>query len=200
MTSRPPSSPLHQRLRTVYARVRRALALRHALRAAAAACVLLAFAVTAGLALPRTPAFASARLVLVLLGSVLAIGFAVGGARREAQPWDTWLESLEARFAGLRSWLRNALDLESTPATHTSGELAQAVRGETARRLDQTPLEETVPRLETRTPLVATTAALLSLVAAVVFAPQATLDAWRTLWQPAIAAPAVTIVVEPGDV
>jgi hypothetical protein len=200
MNARPTSSPLRQRLRTVYTRVRRALALRHALRAAAVAAVLLAFAVTAGLALPRTPGFASARLALVLVGSLAALAIAVTGARRETAGWDTWLESLEARFTGLRSWLRNALDLESAPATHTSGELAEAVHVETSRRLAETPLEETVPSLRPRTPLVATTAAILSLVASVALAPQATLDAWRTLWQPAIAAPAVALVVEPGDV
>lgn len=197
------ASPLRQRLRTFHDRARRALALRHALRAAAAASVLLAFAVTAGLGLPRTPGFAAARLALVVVGSLGALVVALAGARRETPAWDTWLESLEARFAGLRSWLRNALDLESAPARqsrHTSDELADAVRDETSRRLAATPLEETVPPLRSRTPLVATSAAVLSLVASVVLAPQATLDAWRTLWQPAIAAPAVTLAVEPGDV
>lgn len=199
-TSRPPTSPLQQRLRSVHTRVRRALAFRHALRAAAAACVLLAFAITAGLALPRTPGFAWARLVLLVLGSLAALAVAVGGARRDAQGWDAWLESLEARFAGLRSWLRNALDLESAPARHTSGELADAVRGETAKRLADTPLDSTVPPLQSRMPMVATAAAVLSIAAAVVLAPQATLDAWNTLWRPAMAAPPVTIAVEPGNV
>ena len=52
MTTRPPAS-LQSRLRAAHARVRRALIARHALRATAAAVVLLAFCVTAGLALPR---------------------------------------------------------------------------------------------------------------------------------------------------
>ena len=200
MTTRPPSSPLHSRLRTVYARVRRALVLRHALRAAAATAVLLAFGVTAGLALPRTPGMAWARLSTVLLGSAAALAVAVAGARRDAPAWDAWLEALEGRYAQLRSWLRNALDLEAAPLLHTSGELAEAVRGETVRRLAETPVDETVPPVQSRAPIVATSAALLSLTAAVVFAPQATLDAWRTLWRPETAAPVVTLAVEPGDV
>jgi hypothetical protein len=200
MTSRPPTSSLQTRLRSVHTRVRRALALRHALRAAAAACVLLAFAVTAGLALPRTPGFAWARLGVLILGSAVALAVAVGGARRDSQGWDAWLESLEARFAGLRSWLRNALDLESAPARHTSGELADAVRGEAAKRLTETPLDSTVPPLQSRMPMIATAAAVLSIAAAVTLAPRATLDAWNTLWRPAMAAPAVSIAVEPGNV
>ena len=174
--------------------------LRHALRASAAASVLLAFGVTAGLALPRTPEMAWVRLAFVALGSAVALAVAVAGARRESPAWDTWLESLEGRFAGLRSWLRNALDFESSTAEHTSGELADAVKGETVRRLGDTPLHETVPPLHTRVPLTATGAALLSLTAAVALAPEATLDAWRTLWQPASAAPPVALVVEPGSV
>ena len=69
MTPRPPATPLHAQLRSVHARVRRALVLRHALRASAAAMVLLAFAVTAALALPRTPGTAWARLVVFALGT-----------------------------------------------------------------------------------------------------------------------------------
>ncbi len=200
MPSRPSSSPLHARLRTVHDRVRGALVLRHALRASAAAAVLLAFGVTAGLALPRTPGMAWARLAMFAVGSALALAVAVRGARRESPRWDAWLESLEARFAGLRSWLRNALDLESAPASHTSSELADAVRGETVRRLSDTPLDGTVPKLNARAPIVAALASLLSLAAAVALAPQATLAAWRTMWQPATASPPVTLVVDPGDV
>ncbi len=174
--------------------------LRHALRASAAAAVLLAFGVTAGLALPRTPGMAWARLALFALGSGLALAIAVRGARHESPRWDAWLESLEARFAGLRSWLRNALDLENSTSSHTSSVLADAVRGETVRRLTDTPLDGTVPRINARAPIAATSAALLSLTAAVALAPQATLDSWRTLWQPATASPPVLLAVEPGDV
>ena len=52
MPPRPPDSPLSTRLLAVYGRVRRALVMRHALRASAAAVVLLAAAVTLGLTLP----------------------------------------------------------------------------------------------------------------------------------------------------
>ena len=70
MTTRPTDSPLHTRLMAVYGRVRRALVMRHALRASAAAVVLLAAAVTLGLTLPRTPGTAWARLLGFALGSV----------------------------------------------------------------------------------------------------------------------------------
>ena len=200
MTSRPPATPLRSSLRAVHARIRRALVLRHALRASAAASVLLAFAVTAGLALPRTQATAGVRLALFAAGALLSLVLAALAMRRDTPRWDGWLESLEGRFAGLRSWLRNALDLEASPGSHTSGELAQAVRSEAEQRLKATPLAETVPPLAARAPLTAVSAALLSLTAAVVFAPAPTLDAWHTLWSPGSAAPAIELRVEPGNV
>src|SRR5438067_573582 len=200
MTSFPPATPLRTRLRAVYDRVRRALVVRHALRASAAASVLLAFAVTAGLALPRTPGTAWARLALFAAGALLALGYAARSLWRDTPRWDGWLESLEGRFALLRSWLRNALDLEASPGRHTSGELAQALRGEAERKLESTPLGETVPPLAARAPLTAASAAPLSLTAAVLLAPGPTLDAWHTLWSPASAAPAVELAVEPGNV
>ncbi len=200
MTSRPPFSPLHARLHRTHAHVRRALVLRHALRASAAAAVLLACAVTAGLALPRTPGSAWLRLAVFAGGALGALVFATRGFLRETPRWDTWLESLETRFSGLRSWLRNALDVERTPGVHTSDQLAAAVREQAALRLDDTPLGETVPAVLARTPLAATSAAVLSLSAALLLAPVPTLDAWRTLWSPASAAVPVTLVVEPGDV
>ena len=200
MTSRQPATPLHRKLRSVHARVRGALVARHALRASAAAIVLLAFCVTAGLALPRTPATAWARLALFAGGAVLALSIAARAMMRDTPRWDPWLESLEARFENLKSWLRNALDLEAAPGAHTSGELAGALRDEAVRRLATTPLEETVPRLAARTPVTAASAAMLSLTAAMLLAPQPTLDAWHTLWAPASAAPPVTLVVEPGSV
>ena len=200
MTPRPPATPLRSRLRAIHARVRRALIARHVLRASAASIVLLAFAVTAGLALPRMPLTAWLRLGLFVAGAAGAVLWAARTAARETPRWDTWLESLEARFGELRSFLRNALDLEAAPAAHTSGELAEAVRDAAGRRLDATPLHDSVPSLAARTPLTAATAAMLSLSAAVLFAPGPTLDAWHTLWVPASAAPPVTLEVEPGSV
>jgi hypothetical protein len=200
MTSRPPATPLLAQLRSVHARVRRALVMRHALRASAAVIVLLVFAVTAGLALPRTPATAWARLALVALGAVAVLALAVRATLRDTPRWDAWLESIESRFSELRSWLRNALDLETAPAAHTSGELAGALRGEAGHRLRGTPLDRTVPALAGRTPAIASAAALLSLAATLLLAPRLTLDSWHTLWSPAAAAPPVELVVEPGDV
>ena len=200
MTPRTPATPLRDRLRTLHLRVRRALVLRHALRAAAAAVVLLAFGVTAGLVLPRTPLTASLRLALFAVGAAGAMVFAVRGVLREIPRWDVWLESLEERFAPLRSWLRNALDLETAPASHTSDELAGEVRDEAARRVDAAPLASTVPSLSWRRPGTAAAAAMLSLSSALFFAPGPTLDAWHTLWAPHTAAPPVTLTVEPGSV
>src|ERR1051326_1501688 len=199
MTSRPPATPLRSSLRAVHARIRRALVLRHALRASAAASVLLAFAVTAGLALPRTQATAGVRLALFAAGALRSLVLAALAMLRDTPRWAGWLESLEGRFAGLRSWLRNALDLEASPGSHTSGELAQAVRSEAEQRLKATPLAETVPPLAARAPLTAVSAALLSLTAAVVFAPAPTLDAWHTLWSPGSAAPAIELRVERSE-
>lgn len=200
MTPRTPATPLRDRLRTLHQRVRRALVLRHALRATAAALVLLTCVVTAGLVLPRSPITASLRLALFAAGAITALGFAVRGALRELPRWDTWLESLEARFEPLRSWLRNALDLEAAPDAHTSGELAGAVRSETERRVEATPLASTVPPLAWQRPAAAGSAAMLSLTAALFLAPGPTLDAWQTLWAPHTAAPPVTLAVEPGSV
>ncbi len=200
MTQPSPATPIRDRLRSLHARVRRVLVLRHALRASAAALVLLAFGVTAGLVLPRTPLTAALRLALFASGALVALGFAVRGALRELPAWDAWLESLEQRFEPLRSWLRNALDLEASPDAHTSNELAGAVRDETARRIDGTPLAETVPALGWQRPAAAGSAAMLSLTAALVLAPGPTLDAWHTLWAPHTAAPPVTLAVEPGSV
>jgi len=203
MTTRPPDSPLHTRLMAVHSRVRRALVMRHALRASASAVVLLAAAVTVGLALPHTPGTAWARLLLFAVGSVAALAVAVLAAWRDSPRWDAWLESIELRFTELRSWLRNALEFESTPAahaSHTSGALAGAVRDQAARRLEGTPLEGTIPSLRARTPLIAAAAAALSLVAAASLAPADTVESWRTLWSPGSAAPPVAIAVEPGDV
>src|SRR6266511_4241332 len=98
MTSRPPPPSLRTRLRAAHARVRRALIARHALRATAASLVLLAFCLTAGLALPRDPFTAGARLALFALGSIGAIALATAALWRQTPRWDSWLESLEQRF------------------------------------------------------------------------------------------------------
>jgi hypothetical protein len=53
-------------------------------------------------------------------------------------------------FTDLRSWLRNALEFEATPAAHTSDVLAGAVRQQAAHRLEGTPLDGTIPSLRAR--------------------------------------------------
>jgi hypothetical protein len=201
MTPRP-TPQLQPLLLAAHARVRRALIGRHALRATAASLVVLAACVTAGLALPRDPGTAGARLFVFLLGSAVALVAATFALWRETPRWDAWLESLETRFPGLRSLLRNAIDLERVaPSTaHTSNELAGAVRDDAARRLAEAPLRETVPGLRARVPLVALAAATLSLVSASMLAPVQTRAAWSTLWNPASAAPPMTLVVDPGNV
>jgi hypothetical protein len=202
MTSRPPIPPLEPLLHAAHARVRRALIGRHALRATAASLVVLVACVTAGLALPRDPFTAGARLLVFALGSLAALVAASIAMWRETPRWDAWLESLEVRFPGLKSLLRNALDLERrAPAEgHTSGELADAVRGAAAVRLASAPLRDTVPGLEGRVPLLATIAATLSLLAASLLAPGGTRASWATLWDPASAAPPMALVVDPGNV
>src|SRR5260221_1889240 len=200
MSPRPPAPSLLRPLRRLHVRVRRALVLRQALRASTAALVLLACAVTLGLALPRTPGTAWARLVLFGCGALAGLALAARAAWRDTPRWEPWLESLESRFDGLRSWLRNALDLENKPDAHTSGELAEALREETARRLDTLPLAGTVPSVQPRTPLIAAGTATLSLAALFFIAPGPALDSWHTLFAPATAAPPVELVVEPGNV
>src|SRR6266508_1448368 len=183
MTTRPPAS-LQSRLRAAHARVRRALIARHALRATAAAVVLLTFCVTAGLALPRDPVTAGLRLGLFALGSLAALAYATLALRRETPRWETWLESLERRFTDIRSWVRNAIDLEKAAAparaagaqgsnapSHTSGELADAVRAHAEHRLDGVPLRDTVPPIAGRSAFLGIAAAGLSLVAAATLAP-----------------------------
>src|SRR5215831_18883479 len=184
MTSRPPTPPLEPQLLTAHARVRRALVARHALRATAASLVLLVACVTAGLALPREPFTAGVRLLLFVLGSALALVATSIAMWRETPRWDAWLESLELRFPGLRSLLRNAVDFEHRPAgaAHTSGDLADAVRDEAARRLAEAPLRETVPALHARVPLLAAGAATLALLAATLLSPAPMRAAWATMW------------------
>src|SRR5207244_743769 len=157
---------------------------------------------------PRDPSTAVLRLGVFVLGTCVALAMATRALWRDFPRWDAWLESLEGRFTDLRSWLRNALDMEqeererggSGPAPHTSGELADAVQERAARRLDGTPLGETVPPLAARNAFLGIAVATLSLVASAVLAPGPTLAAWRTLWSPASAARPVTLGVEPGDV
>jgi hypothetical protein len=200
MTERAESHPLLNQLRRRHAAVRRALMARHALRAFAACAALLAVAFSVGVALPGGPGAALARLALLVLAGLAATAFAVRAFGAETPRFDAWLEDVEHRFPELRSWLRNALDLESARDTNTSGELAGALRAEAARRLSGAPLAKARPAVGARSPLAAAAAAAGLVVALGLLAPEAALRSWRTLWDPAAAAPPVTLAVEPGSV
>lgn len=200
MPERASSPSLRSQLRREHAAVRRALVARHALRAFAACAALLALAFSAGVALPGGPAAETTRLVLLAAAALAAVAFAVRAFAAEAPRFDAWLEGVERRFAGLRSWLRNALDLEAAPDANTSGELAGALRGEAARRLAEVPLAQARPAIAPRAPLLAAGAAAALVVALGLVAPGAALRSWRTLWDPQAAAPPVTLAVEPGSV
>jgi len=187
---------LHRRFEAV----RRALIARHALRALAAAALLLALAVLAGVARGGGTTLATARLSVFALGVLVAIVMAVRALHRELPAFDAWLEGIERRFPELRSWLRNSLDLESRPSPHTSEELADALRGEAAKRLDATPLAAERPAIRPRGPLFATLGAAGAMLVLALLLPDAAMRSWHTLWDPAAAAPPVTLAVEPGSV
>src|SRR5258708_16825082 len=98
MTPRGPEiSPLPS-LRRAFGRTRRALVLRHALRATAAIALLLAAAVTSGLALPATPGAATARLAVFALGAVAVLRLSARPVAAESPRCNACLEAVEARF------------------------------------------------------------------------------------------------------
>lgn len=200
MTSRAPDRPLDSRLRRFHDAVRRAVVARHALRGLAVCAAALAVAVALGVAWPGGPAAATARLTLFGLAALVALAGAIARVRAETPRFDAWLEQLEGRLPELRSWLRNALDLESRPAGHTSGELAAALKDEAAKRLAASPVAAQAPPVAPRTPLLATAGALVALLALAWLAPRATQRAWVTLWDPGAATPPLELAVEPGSV
>ncbi len=200
MTERATPTRLRSLLRREHAAVRRALVARHALRAFAACAALLAVAFSVGVALPGGPSAAAVRLALLALAALGAVVFSVRAFLLEAPRFDPWLEGIEGRFPGLRSWLRNALDLEAAPGSDTSAELAGALREEAARRLAGVPLPQARPAVSPRAPLAAAGFAAALVLALGLVAPGASLRSWRTLWDPQAAAPPVTIAVEPGSV
>jgi hypothetical protein len=194
------SASLRRQLLREYAALRRALLARHVLRAFAACAVAIAVAVLAGVLWPGGTGFATTRLALLVLAALASLGFALARLRAELPRFEPWLQSLETRLPELRSWLRNALDMEAAPASHTSESLAGALRDEASRRLAAAPIAAGRPRVHAARPLSAATAALAVFVALAALAPSPALRAWRTLWNPSLAAPPVTLVVEPGSV
>jgi len=200
MTERVPETPLHRLLSRHHGAVRRALIFRHVLRGGAAICATLTVALVVGVAITLGPAGAWTRLLLAAGGALLALAAAVRAFHREAPRFETWLEGVEGQFPDLRSWLRNALDLEAAPLTGTSPALARALTAETARRLDDTPIAGRTPRIGARRPLIVLGAAWALSIALAVGLPGRAQRSWATLWDPAAAAPPVRLVVEPGSV
>ena len=197
-------TPTRLPLRSILARhhgaVRRSLVARHALRAAAGAAAVIVFAVALGMLLPLVPATAWLRLVLVTLGAAAFTVLAALAFRRAAPGFDGYLERVEQRFPEIRSWLRNALDFERELPAHGSRELAQAVADQTAERFATVPVRTLTPRIEPRRPLLAMLGAVALLVLLGVLSPARISQSWRTMWNPAIAAPPVRLAVEPGSV
>ena len=200
MTSRVPAPPLGKVLARQYAALRRAAVLRQALRAAAVIAVLIALAVAFGVAWPQGLAAAWVRASLIALGALAAIALAVLRARALVPAFDAFLEKLERVIPDLRSLLRNALDLERGGSEHTSSELADALRAETARRIEVAAIGTLRPRIAPARPLLAIAAAALALAALTFARPAAVARSWATLFSPARSAPPVTLAVEPGSI
>jgi len=200
MTPRPNDRPLHRLLAGHYAAHRRARVLRESLRAAALVIATITLAVVAGIARPGGETWAWARLAVIGAAIVFAIARAIGRVRAASPRFDGFLEHIEQRFHEVRSWLRNALDFESRPPVHGSAELADAVAAETAQRVAKLPLATTRPKIEPRRPALVVTGAFVTILALAFAWPQGTARAWRTLVDPASAAPPVRLVVEPGSV
>jgi hypothetical protein len=200
MTSRPRPSPLTRAIAGRYRARNQALALRMALRGAAAAVLALALAVAIGALFPSGSGAAWVRLATVVLAVLAALVWAARNTARLSLGFDDYLERVEQRFPEVRSWLRNALDFELRPPRDTSTELALALQQETARRIDSVPLEQLSPRLEPRVPGAVLAGALAVLLAIGIVSPERARQSWRTLWNPALAAPPVRLVVEPGSV
>ena len=200
MTPREPGHSLRRILERQHRAHRLALALRFALRAGSALAVAVAAVVLAGAAIGGGQGVARLRLGLFVLAAGALLARAVVGFLAAAPRFEAFLERIERRFPDVRSWLRNALDLERRPSAYTSGELAAALAEETARRVGRLPLATTTPRVEPRRPLAALAAALGAVVLLGLIFPAQVTRSWRTLWDPALAAPPVRLEVEPGSV
>lgn len=203
--ARPPETdvhdtPLDRELRRAHDALRRAVALRHGLRAGAAGCALVAAAVLAGAALPLGPGLATARLALLAVAGLALLAWAARAVAARSPRFDTYLERVEERFPAVRSWLRNALDLERRPPRDTSAELAAALRAETARRLASVPLGSLAPRVAPARPALLVAAAAAAVLAGALVAPGRVQRSWAALADPSAAAPPVRLAVEPGAV
>jgi hypothetical protein len=197
---RPSASPLRKRLEHLHRAYGRALVARHSLRALARIAIAIAVTVALGVLIPTAERGAWVRLSFLILaaaGLLLVTLVSFGRARRTL---DAWLEEAETAFPAIRSWLRNALELERRPAEHTSKDLTAALAAETGRRVQDVPLARLRPPVAPGRPLIAVTAALLTVLALGLLWPNRTARSWQTLWVPASAAPPVRLAVEPGSV
>jgi hypothetical protein len=200
MTSHAPGHALLRTLLRHHAALRRAWIGRHALRAAAAIALALAVAVALGALLAGGSTLAWGRLAFVLLAALAALVLAVRAQLRAVPRFAAWLERIEERFPEVRSWLRNALELEASPPPHTSPELAHALAAETARRFETVPVRTLAPRLQPRRPLLVMMGSLLALAILAAVSPARFERSWATLRDPGSAAPPVRLLVEPGSV
>jgi hypothetical protein len=114
--------------------------------------------------------------------------------------FERYLERVEERFPVVRSWLRNALDLERETPVGASDQLAAAVRAETVKRLDGLPLAALAPRPAPARPAGAIALAALLLAGAAALFPARVQRSWAALLDPSAAAPPVRLAVEPGSV
>ena len=195
-----PDPSLRQPLvRTHRAQQRRLLA-RAVLHASAGAVSLIAAVVGIGVLVPGGVAAAVSRLTLLIAGVVVLIALQLTRLARDRRTVDAWLELVEQRFPSVRSWLRNALELETAPARDTSRELAAAVVAEAGERLRAVPLATLAPSLEPTRPAWLAIGGVVLIAVLALAVPARTARSWRTLWSPGMAAPPVTLAVEPGSV
>lgn len=173
---------------------------RHVLGAFAAITLLIAGAVLLGVIVPPGPALAWVRAMLTVLAAFAVALLAARHQISRVPRFSVYLESVEAGHPALRSWLRNALELEARPPEHGSRELAEALSRETVQRIAQLDLAEFAPRLEPRRPAWMVGGAVVLLIALGILTPARTRRSWATLLDPASAAPAVELSVEPGAV
>src|SRR6185436_8543388 len=197
---RVPDRSLRRHLERHHGALRRGIIVRHALRALAILALGLAALVVLGAFLPFGPGVATLRLVVLALAAVLVLAWAAIATARRSPRFARYLEQVEARFPDVRSWLRNALELEHAPSQDTSAELAAAVRDETARRMERVPLRTLTVPVQPARPLGALALALALLVGAAMVSPAGVQRSWATLFDPAAAAPPVRLAVEPGSV
>src|SRR5215510_169205 len=136
MIDRAPEPTLRNPLRRQHRRFNRAVLLRHALRGAAICALAVALATLIGPLLATGTAGAWARLISLSAVAAVAIGVATRRFLRHRLDLDAYLDRVEQRLPELRSWIRNAVDFETTTPTHVSTDLAEAVHAEAARRLE----------------------------------------------------------------